>query len=198
MNLYDKRFVYFEWDDKLDGKEGFVADDICELTNCVLGGDFHYTKVRKGPSTAYPFKDTTNNNDWVFFYYDPKYEVKRAYTEGEKIQYKFPEWKQWRNISDADREDIEKKGLSWFDDDVEYRINPEEPEVRPFEDINELMNITETSLIWVVDKRTGNEFLITGTQKHAVYIADRWYNMNELFEHYTFSDGSPCGTRDKE
>lgn len=76
-----------------------------------------------------------------------------------------------------------------------YRIKPE-AEYRPFEDFNELMSITGTKLIWVVDKCCFNEFLITGTQKHAVFIFDRWYSMKELFELYTFSDGSTCGIKE--
>lgn len=71
--LFDKRFVHFMWEDELEGKEGFFADDICELTNCVLSGVMHYAKVRKSLSPAFPFKDE-NGNDWLFFYYDPNKE----------------------------------------------------------------------------------------------------------------------------
>ena len=31
MELYNKKYVYFEWDDELEGKKGFVADDIYVL-----------------------------------------------------------------------------------------------------------------------------------------------------------------------
>ena len=129
MELIDKKFVHFMWDDKLEEKEGFFADDICELTNCVLGGNFHFAKVRKSLSPAFPFKDT-NNNDWLFFYYDPNYEVKKAYAEGKQIQYKFPNVAEWDNVNDADMTDIKITGLSWFDDNCEYRIKPEEPKTK--------------------------------------------------------------------
>jgi len=69
----------------------------------------------------------------------------------------------------------------------------EEKHYRPFKDFNELMSITGTKLLWVVDKCCSNEFLITGNQNLAVYIFDRWYSMKELFNEYTFPDGSPCG-----
>ena len=110
--LFDKKFVHFMWDDELEGKEGVVADDICELTNCVNDGDLHYTKVRKSLSPAFPFKNI-NNNDWLFFYYDPNYEYKRAYAEGKQIQFK-------NIIGNWENDDCPK-----WRDDIEYRIKPE-------------------------------------------------------------------------
>ena len=118
MELFDKKFVYFMWDDKLEEKEGFFADDICELTNCILGGNLHFAKVRKSLSPAFPFKDT-NNNDWLFFYYDPNYEVKKAYAEGKQIQYMFHNEGRWRDATKVDIEELERMGLSWFDDDCD-------------------------------------------------------------------------------
>lgn len=114
MELFDKKYVHFMWDDELRGKEGFFADDICELTNCVLSGDLHLAKVCKSLSLAFPFKDT-NNNDWLFFYYDPNYFVKKAYAEGKQIQIK--NGKTWYTII---------SNPEWFDD-AEYRIKPDEP-----------------------------------------------------------------------
>lgn len=123
MELFDKKFVHFIWEENLEGKEGFFADDICELTNCVLGDNLHFTKVRKSLSPAFPFKDT-NNNDWLFFYYDPNYAVKKAYMEGKQIQYMFRNVAKWDDVNDADIDAIERMGLSWFDDDCKYRIKP--------------------------------------------------------------------------
>lgn len=130
----------------------------------------------------------------------------QAIAEGKKIQYSF-------------------NGVTWFDGDedfelqvicndiisgsIDYRIKPEEndeyelPEpfgekhYRPFKDFNELMSITGTKLLWVIDKCCFNEFLITGNQNLAVYIVDRWYSMKELFDEYTFPDGSPIGMLEK-
>ena len=113
--LFDKKFVHFMWDDKLEDKEGFVADDICELTNCVLGGDMHHTKVWKSLNPAFPFKDI-NNNEWLFFYYDPNYECKRAYAEGKQIQFK--------SLIDGTGCNCGNIECLW-DDGYEYRIKPE-------------------------------------------------------------------------
>lgn len=125
MELFDKKFVHFMWDDKLEEKEGFFADDICELTNCVLDGNLHFAKVRKSLSPAFPFKDT-NNNDWLFFYYDPNYGIKKAHMEGTQVQYRFNDTERWHDISESDIADIKRTGLSWFDYDCEYRIKPKE------------------------------------------------------------------------
>ena len=116
MELFDKRFVRFMWDDELEGKEGFFADDICELTNYVHSGNLHLTRVIKSClSPVFPFKDT-NNNDWSLFYYDPNYRVKKAFIEGKKIQ-----------VHCANGMWIDCDEPLWCDDCV-YRDKPEEEE----------------------------------------------------------------------
>lgn len=35
MELFDKRFVHFMWDDSLKGKVGFFADSIDELRDSI-------------------------------------------------------------------------------------------------------------------------------------------------------------------
>ena len=205
-DLFDKRFVHFMWEDEFEGKEGFFADDICELTNCVLGGDMHHAKVSNSLNTAYPFKDT-NNSCWVFFYYDPNYECKKAYAEGKELQYKTVcgEW-----------EDVP---YEWkFDDELEYRIKPKSKS-RPFSDIKELVAhwdlMYSTSnrpsgtmpLIWVKHKESGSVFLVTGfdnnteeaygiKRKACVFIEDMWKDMDDLYKDFTFLDGKPCGVEE--
>ena len=56
MELFDKKYVYFMWDDSLEGKEGFFADDISVLAARVNGHHTKaYGKVCKAESTSYPF-----------------------------------------------------------------------------------------------------------------------------------------------
>lgn len=120
MELFEKRFVHFLWEDELEGKEGFFADDICTLMTCVLGGNIHYAKVRKSLNPAFPFKDT-NNNDWLFFYYDPNYDCKRAYAEGRQIQFKRLVNGTWCDCGNME---------CLWKDFYKYRIKPEEPKSR--------------------------------------------------------------------
>ena len=76
MELFDKKFVHFMWDDELEGKEGFVSRNIKALIDIVNLNDETALK----PLT----KELTDT--WAFVYYDPLYNVKRAYNEGKPIE----------------------------------------------------------------------------------------------------------------
>lgn len=191
MELFDKKFVHFMWDDKLEGKEGFCADDICELANCVHSGNMHLTKVIKSRlSPVFPFKDT-NNDDWLFFYYDPNYEVKKAFKEGKEIQFQSADG-EWNSIVGEDM-------LKWYiEEGCKLRVKPECPctdginskacagcpqdeerkqTVRPFKDCDELVEFWSKNyqtglrpentkpLIWVRLKVDGRERLIVAFGK---------------------------------
>lgn len=199
IELFDKKFVRFMWDDELEGKEGFCADDICELTNCVHSGDFHLTKVRKSLSPAFPFKDT-NNNDWLFFYYDPNYEAKKAFNEGKKIQVE---------TTTGEWVDITAKEPVWTEY-VKYRVKPEAvKKYRPYESsaemVKDFVNRFKVKypsyakpLIWVGLKQRDCWFLITGIFSYSVKIDGTLCMLENLFNSYTYLDGSPVGVEVKE
>lgn len=92
MKLYDKKYVYFEWDDKLKGKKGFVATDILHIKKQV-NGCTDTTLIYHSSSNTQPF--TQGYYNYNFAYYDPNYEVKKAYNEGKKLQWKYRHEKQW-------------------------------------------------------------------------------------------------------
>ena len=112
------------WDDELEGKEGFYADDIASLKSFVNVGASVST-VEKSKYNDIPFlvrKDT-----WCrFFYYDPNYAVKRAYLEGKQIQVFNFVIEKWEDIGITEK-DIAV--LSWFDKDWKLRIKPSAEEV---------------------------------------------------------------------
>lgn len=123
MELFDKKFVHFMWEDALEGKACFVSDDIDDLQEEVMKGtstDIVYAHDTRG-QTSFPFE--TINDYYRFAYYDPNYAAKKAYIEGKHIQYRFS-GESWHDISESDIADIKYIGLSWFDDDCEYRIKP--------------------------------------------------------------------------
>ena len=95
MELYDSRFVYFEWDDVLEGKDVFLADYISVLKDKV-NDSVDAEKVRENDGGDFPFCNNENDG-YTFAYYDPNYEVKKAYQDGKTIQYKYKstEWKDW-------------------------------------------------------------------------------------------------------
>ena len=58
--------------------------------------------------------------------------------------------------------------------------------------------------IWVKHKRYGTENLITAFDNDnesiggsCVFIQDIWVDMKELFDNFTFCDGSPCGSKEE-
>lgn len=131
MELFDKKFVHFMWDNELEGKEGFFADNISRLTvdvNTACKKKFHKCKMTPTDvhDGSFPFGFSDDGFFYYkFFYYDPNYEVKKAYTEGKQIQYKFKDDKIWYDISSSDEESIKVGGMRWFDDNCEYRVKPE-------------------------------------------------------------------------
>jgi hypothetical protein len=124
MELYNKEFVYFDWDDKLEGKKGFFADNINDLKQHVENNDiswfrkiFKNSRCNDNDDTAYPF-ETMDESFWRrnsrFCYYDPYYEFRKAYLEGKQLQFK---------NSDGEWEDVDGKP-SFIN--YEYRIKPDD------------------------------------------------------------------------
>lgn len=87
MELYNKKYVYFEWDDKLEGKKGFFANTINELKSKVKSGfellECHFSNN----PMSFDFSNSMSDTAYQFFYYDPYYEIRKAYLEGKQIQY---------------------------------------------------------------------------------------------------------------
>lgn len=209
MELFDKKFVHFMWEDELEGKKGFVHENIANLRKVINSSQAGIlTTVRKSSEDDI-FVSNTNNRRYYFFYYDPNLEIKKAYLEGKQIQFYGELSGEW---IDCEADCIDNH-LTYFDDDYAYRIKPEseEKKYRSFKDCRELaefwrVNYSEHNapkgtmpLIWVKSKEHGTGSLITAfdndTEKFAscIFIQDVWVDMSELFEEYTFLDGSPCG-----
>ena len=123
IELFDKKFVYFMWDDELVGKKVFVADGINTLIECVEKGTATHM-VQYTRNMRMPFE----RDDFVcyrfayyrFAYYDPNYEVKKAFNEGETIQYQIDN-NVWVDIYGNRSEEILQCRI---DEDVPLRIKP--------------------------------------------------------------------------
>lgn len=122
MELFDKKFVYFMWDDTLRGKECFYDDDIDGLMQTVRNNATDF-KSRLEPSTqAYPFKPVCRGHtgcSWRFAYYDPNYECKVAYSKGKLIQHREKGKSIWHDDAPA------------WDERFAYRIKPMQTKVTP-------------------------------------------------------------------
>ncbi len=123
MELYNEEFVYFDWDDKLDGKKGFVAQNIASLKSQVNDGPKTMVTLSGSDDDVCPFTyfcDGEITCDYQFAYYDPYYELRKAYLEGKQLQFK-----------NVNGEWIAVDGAPLFTND-EYRVKPEyriKPEV---------------------------------------------------------------------
>ena len=91
MELYDKKYVYFDWDDNLEGKKGFFGDSINHIKQNVkdnrtlwFGNICHNTNA----NTDYPFAfidESGNSHCFRFCYYDSDYAAKKAFMEGKTV-----------------------------------------------------------------------------------------------------------------
>ena len=113
MELFDKKFVHFMWDDSLEGKQGFFTDDIYNLVGVVESNEGVKSILSYSDEAMRPFKSSCDVN-WKFFYHDPLYEYKWAYKQGKKVEVKGGVL--WHTLPD-----------NWYwDDSFEYRVVIEE------------------------------------------------------------------------
>ena len=131
--LFDKKYVYFMWDDKLEGKDCFTADDMERLIEAVNNGYSRHQvshtiyNSNLGKEATYDLKMPFRNKDTCtvhqFAYYDPNYECKCAYAKGRPFQYKARDTGKWCYWNYSFSSECS------FSDDIEYRIPPkaEEP-----------------------------------------------------------------------
>lgn len=117
MELFDKKFVYLEWDPILEGKKVFVADCLADLRKRVITDDRRFFGCIVDSGFHYTFQAPDGLN-YALCYYDPNYECKRAYMEGKEIQAR------GKGSSDeSDWYDVDRP--NWLDCQ-EYRVKPEE------------------------------------------------------------------------
>lgn len=225
MELFDSKFVHFMWNDELKGKDCFVANNMEDLIFAVEHDgkcSIKTNALRYSGNNVEPFHPYLlgTNCFYPFVYYDPNYEVKKAYyKEGKKVQVK---------RSDMSDDWVDCDEPLWCEKCL-YRIKPECPcedgidskacvgcehsedgkkEYRPYESSAEMIvdfidrfKVNCPSycepLIWVKTKSNDARFLITGFGK-KVSVDGVTYSLDELFKYYAYLDGSPVGMEAKE
>lgn len=95
-----------------------------------------------------------------------------------------------------------------IDREYEYALVYVIPQTeRPFKDLAELVDFWDAHLqkdkrppftlpfIWVMDINRNTHMLITGFRKsdESVKIGGHWYNLQYMFDNFTFEDGRPFG-----
>lgn len=194
MELFNKKYLHCIWSEEIEGKECLLCGDLINLIRGINSGKVYDPRaivacghVKRSDGVQITAADGTT---WVYAYYDPNYECKVAYNEGKQIEYR--ETTIWRDTTRP----------RWRDG-VEYRVKLADV-YRPFKDCNELINTIGTKRIWVTKKEDGTEFLILGYSNNnktfnapCVSLSGVWFTMEELFERFTFGDGSPCGIKEQ-
>ena len=88
MKLFDPKFLYCNPEDFLEGKEVFIGNSreyLIEDVNCDTLQDKNICEFSN--SQDYPFKTKNSLSTYRYVYYDPLYDVKRAFAEGKTIEY---------------------------------------------------------------------------------------------------------------
>lgn len=128
-----------------------------------------------------------------------KIEVMTAYEEGKKIELYDYDTEEWREL---------KNDVGWDWIHFDYRVK-EEPKYRPYKDTEEMINdFCERSgakrskmgepFIWVKYKAEVNiaKCMITSFTDNFAYTPSRKYSLSELFDDFTYCDGSPIGKKE--
>lgn len=118
VKLFDKRFVHFMWDDELKGKTGHMSNDIKCLCDYVNNNPSAIELIEHSSDESQPFQ-TTDGIRFRFAYYDPNYEVKKAFNEEKKVQILLPGGVDWRDVEDEDA--LER----YIEEGRQFRIKPE-------------------------------------------------------------------------
>ena len=115
MKLYDKKYVYFDWDDKLEGKKCFIADYIDNLKWNVNNKSNFIQVTKNEDDDSYPFKEKDTDSEWCFAYYDPYYELKLAFKENKILQWKncYEDDNMWRDWCDNCCPTFENYSYEW-------------------------------------------------------------------------------------
>ena len=221
--LFDKRFVHFMWANELKGKRGFLSSGIDTLIKMV-NEDSDRTEIQKGCERDLPFcKHITV--ECRLAYYDPNYEVKKAYyKEGKKVQ-----------VGDYIGNWADCHGEPHWSDNCKYRIKPECPceegidskacagcpqdewrkqTFRPFKDCDELVEFWSKNyqtgfrpantkpLVNIKKKNCQEIYFITGfdfdTECSRVFVNNEWLTLDELFNNFEFLDRNIIGVLSEE
>lgn len=159
VDLYDPKFVHFEWDENLKDKKGFCGGLINELRADVRNNGEKGVCDRFGdPGFPFHIKDV---GLFRFFYYDPHYNIKRAYfKEGKPVQIRRNSTEEWKDLYPYESVTAAIEWPKFFDDDYEYRIKPEE-KVEPKIEVNVDVKVNNTS--------SDNKIKITINGKECVF-----------------------------
>lgn len=192
--LFEKKYLYLEWDDELLDKPVLLADDAYDLKTKDL--DVGY--IEPNENRYYPFALKHSDGLYRFAYYDPNLIYKNEFRMGHKVSYYNSKTTEY--LGDV-------KSLETFDLPGVYFAMSDEPkqEYEPFKDCDDFLKYwcdeklhvvykgLVKPLIWVRHKDSMQEFLICGLSLNEVWIQCGTFDFQLLFKRFEFLDGTPCG-----
>lgn len=115
---FDAKFVNFMWKDELYEEKAFFSNDIDQLKHYVEFNDTdRMGSVQFSFDKSNPFKiKGKDGRNFKFVYFDPHYELKRAFEKGEKIEVDLFNNGKWTVITDP----------TWDNEPERYRIKKNE------------------------------------------------------------------------
>ena len=116
--------MYFEWNDSLKGKKGFIAQDMHSLKKQVDESSDLIIELCPSHNDITPFADENNGSQYRFAYYDPNYEVKSAWIKGKVIQYLDDIKHEWKDYNLKCCGGFEYFNTEW--DKFQWRIKDED------------------------------------------------------------------------
>ena len=114
--------------------------------------------------------------------------VIQAYANGEEIQYNVDD--EWVDVTD---------GCDFYDHPLKYRIKPKE-EYRPYKTLDDVIERIDSHIphSYVKLKSTGVLYQIKSINPNlgkALDVNDICYNLEEMFDKFTWGDNKPFGER---
>ncbi len=190
MKLFNKKYVYLEWDDKLEGKDCILAHSYKDLKDFVNGGDEERIfKVDKG--TEKPF--TNHWRECDFCYFDPNIKVKKALLEGNVVQFYNRNFDRWEDLNLWESAEDYLDSEDW--DGFEWRIkkNNVVEDFCPLVEDKYYLSVNETNYLeFTILKDRTNDTIYSGTRKECErmmkIIADK-------FKYEDYRKGNSCRAR---
>lgn len=118
--LFNEGFVYFMWNPILKGRKCFCSEKISDLIQQIENNNVSklceiYGFNKEGFDCCDSNRKSHKNN---FVYFDPLYDIKVGFLNGEQIQVRYKDNDYWVDT------EIPEDYLDYYDDDFELRVKP--------------------------------------------------------------------------
>lgn len=173
MIKFDKKWVKCFWEDELEGKEVFVADDIADLRGLVeheqMTDTIYYGECHKNDDEveASPFRINEGSVCWRFCYYDPYYKYRAAFEQGQYVEARYED-----ETVNVTRDTLEEHDVS-----VLHIFSPVKAEERALPKVG-------TAWQHVTKSVTAMVTAIYEDQTYPIMIVDDWCSTENFYKNW--------------